>query len=179
MVIKILKNYNTILLFSTSNSNSIIFFFNWKEKFIIFEKRDKSRRKLEVRASAVWSRKFWKMWAGLYNYKYNGKELQETGMYAMDWRNYMPDIGRFAGQDRFTEVMPDWTPYRFAFNNPIWANILAWAIEPKASYLAKTKSSSRSFPTVKCSICLSVGIPFSQSFIIFFMMRKSPHLHQE
>ena len=54
-----------------------------------------------------------------YQYKYNGKELQETGMYAMDFRHYMPDIGRFIGQDRVTEIMPDWTPYRFAFNNPI------------------------------------------------------------
>jgi hypothetical protein len=32
-------------------------------------------------------------------------------------------------------------------------NILAWAIEPKASYLAKTKSSSLSLPTVNISIC--------------------------
>jgi hypothetical protein len=54
-------------------------------------------------------------------------------------------------------------------------------MEPKASYLAKTKSNSRSFPTVKCSICLSVGIPFSQSFIgcmfyeiILFIAISSP-----
>ncbi|MFP3833593.1 RHS repeat-associated core domain-containing protein [Chryseobacterium sp. SIMBA_028] len=52
------------------------------------------------------------------NYKYNGKELQETGMYAMDFRHYMPDIGRFTGMDRLSDIMPDWTPYRFAFNNP-------------------------------------------------------------
>ncbi|MFA7469914.1 MAG: RHS repeat-associated core domain-containing protein, partial [Weeksellaceae bacterium] len=29
-----------------------------------------------------------------YNYKYNGKELQETGLYDYGWRQYMPDIGR-------------------------------------------------------------------------------------
>ena len=56
----------------------------------------------------------------MYNYKYNGKELQETGMYAMDFRHYMPDIGRFIIQDGLAEVMPDWTPYRFAFNNPVY-----------------------------------------------------------
>ena len=55
-----------------------------------------------------------------FNYKYNGKELQETGMVAMDYRNYAPDIARFISQDRLSEVMPDWTPYRFAFNNPVY-----------------------------------------------------------
>gem|GEM_PF-3221828 len=52
-------------------------------------------------------------------YKYNGKELQETGMYAMDFRHYMPDIGRFTGIDRLTELAPGINPYRFGFNNPI------------------------------------------------------------
>jgi len=55
-----------------------------------------------------------------YNYKYNGKELQETGMYAMDFRHYMSDIGRFIVQDGLSEIMPSWTPYRFAFNNPTY-----------------------------------------------------------
>ena len=55
-----------------------------------------------------------------YNYKYNGKELQETGFVSMDYRHYAPDIGRFISQDRISEIMPDWTPYRFAFNNPVY-----------------------------------------------------------
>ncbi|MFP3834161.1 DUF6443 domain-containing protein [Chryseobacterium sp. SIMBA_028] len=53
------------------------------------------------------------------NYKYNGKELQETGMYAMDFRHYMPDIGRFTGMDRLSEILPTLTPYRFGFDNPV------------------------------------------------------------
>ena len=32
--------------------------------------------------------------ASLYNYKYQGQELQETGFYSFKWRNYMPDVGR-------------------------------------------------------------------------------------
>lgn len=39
-------------------------------------------------------------------------------MYAMDFRHYMPDVGRFTGMDRISEIMPDRTPYSFAFNNP-------------------------------------------------------------
>ncbi|MBK1896676.1 RHS repeat domain-containing protein [Chryseobacterium paridis] len=54
------------------------------------------------------------------NYKYNGKELQETGFVSMDFRHYAPDIGRFVSQDRISEIMPNLTPYRFAFNNPVY-----------------------------------------------------------
>lgn len=38
----------------------------------------------------------------------------------MDWRNYMPDIARFGVIDPFSAVIPGVTPYRFAFNNPIY-----------------------------------------------------------
>ncbi len=58
-----------------------------------------------------------------YKYKYNGKELQEElglNWTAMDFRNYDASIGRFMSQDGLAEVMPDWTPYRFSFNNPIY-----------------------------------------------------------
>jgi RHS repeat-associated protein len=55
-----------------------------------------------------------------YQYKYNGKELQqESGMYAMDWRNYMPELGRFSGMDVLSESYSDFTPYHFAMNNPV------------------------------------------------------------
>ena len=35
----------------------------------------------------------------MYNYKYNGKELQETGFYDYGWRNYAPDIARWITPD--------------------------------------------------------------------------------
>jgi RHS repeat-associated protein len=53
------------------------------------------------------------------NYKYNGKELQETGMYDFGARMYMPDIGRWGVVDLLADLAPSLTPYRYGFNNPI------------------------------------------------------------
>lgn len=54
-----------------------------------------------------------------YNYKYNGKELQESGMYDYGARLYMPDIGRWGVIDPMAEKDRRWTPYRYAYNNPL------------------------------------------------------------
>lgn len=53
------------------------------------------------------------------NYKYNGKELQETGMYDYGARMYMPDIGRWGVHDPASEYLPEYSPYTFTFNDPI------------------------------------------------------------
>ncbi|MFN5773806.1 RHS repeat domain-containing protein, partial [Flavobacterium sp.] len=56
-----------------------------------------------------------------YEYKYNGKEWQDElglNMTAMDFRQYDNSIGRFNGIDSLSELYPDFSPYRFGFNNP-------------------------------------------------------------
>lgn len=57
-----------------------------------------------------------------YKYKYNGKELQDElglGMYDMEARNYMPDLGRWGNIDELAEEFEDLSPYNFSNNNPI------------------------------------------------------------
>ncbi|SIS31607.1 RHS repeat-associated core domain-containing protein [Chryseobacterium joostei] len=55
-----------------------------------------------------------------HSYKYNGKELQETGMYDYGARMYMPDLGRWGVHDPLSETTLQ--PYSYADNNPIFYN---------------------------------------------------------
>lgn len=52
-----------------------------------------------------------------YNYRYNGKEMQESGMYDYGARFYMPELGRWGVIDPLAEQTKD--PYGYVWNNPI------------------------------------------------------------
>jgi len=52
------------------------------------------------------------------NYKYNGKELQETGMYDYGARFYMPDIIRWGTIDKLSEKYPFASNYAYVLNRP-------------------------------------------------------------
>ncbi len=53
-------------------------------------------------------------------WKFNGKELdEETGLYYYGARFYNPSTSIWLSVDPLAEKAPDWTPYRYAFNNPI------------------------------------------------------------
>lgn len=54
-----------------------------------------------------------------YQYKYNGKELQETGMYDYGARFYMPDLGRWGVADELSEKFSSNSNYNYVGNNPI------------------------------------------------------------
>ena len=62
----------------------------------------------------------------LNRYKFNDKTELDTDLdlnwYETRYRLYDPQIGRFLGIDRFAGITDLWSPYSFAFNNPISLN---------------------------------------------------------
>jgi RHS repeat-associated protein len=54
-----------------------------------------------------------------YRYKYNRKEVQDSGMYDYGWRQYMPELGRWNGMDQLSEKYHSFSPYAYVMNNPV------------------------------------------------------------
>ena len=55
-------------------------------------------------------------------YLYNGKELNDDwdiNLYEYGARWYDPAIGRWTSVDPLADIAPSWTPYRYAFDNPL------------------------------------------------------------
>ncbi|WP_253297257.1 RHS repeat domain-containing protein [Chryseobacterium sp. PCH239] len=82
-----------------------------------------------------------------YSYKYNGKELQESGMYDYGARMYMPDLGRWGVIDPLAETSRGWSTYAYAYNNPVMfidpderenVSALHWKFEQNSTILGNS-----------------------------------------
>ena len=89
-----------------------------KERIVIKRLQNKHRPSLPHDFN-VWQIIVTSQFAGLYNYKYNGEELQETGMYDYGARMYMPDIGRWGVVDKLANNYESNSPYQYALNTPV------------------------------------------------------------
>lgn len=77
-----------------------------------------------------------------YRYKYNGKEVQDTGMYDYGWRQYMPELGRWNGMDQLSESYHATSPYAYVMNSPVMF------IDPDGRYTSQMQGIRDSMPNI-------------------------------
>ncbi|NER12848.1 RHS repeat-associated core domain-containing protein [Leptobacterium flavescens] len=78
-------------------------------------------------------------------FTFNGQQFDESlnlNVSEMTFRQYDPTIGRFVGIDPLSELRPDYTPYRFGYNNPIYWNDPTGLIEQSVLLDIYNRSSS-------------------------------------
>nr|WP_236859479.1 RHS repeat-associated core domain-containing protein [Chryseobacterium sp. MEBOG06] len=102
-----------------------------------------------------------------YSYKYNGKELQETGMYDYGARMMMPDLGRWGAMDAMSEKYSSWSPYNYAINNPVMVidpdgNDAMFASGEAAQFAFKMYVATMSTGTGTSGENIFTGLNFSQ-----------------
>lgn len=67
-----------------------------------------------------------------YKYKFNGMEWQnelDLNHYDFGARNYDPALGRWMNVDALSDLYPDWSPYNYTLNNPVFY------IDPDGNYV--------------------------------------------
>ncbi|WP_295229371.1 DUF6443 domain-containing protein [uncultured Chryseobacterium sp.] len=101
-----------------------------------------------------------------YQYSYNGKELQESGMYDYGARFYMPDIGRWGVHDPLSELQFAHSPYSYVYGNPIGFNDPTGMIgEPGEPRLDPNARGGDNNPDLIQEVVMTYNKPNSLSFM--------------